>query len=77
MKHLETQQLSDGQWKITSTLTFVSTRDDHNKALKCTVRHSGGLQREKASGVLKVKRKYIKHSEERCFIGLRPWSDVR
>ncbi|XP_028985714.1 myelin-associated glycoprotein-like isoform X2 [Betta splendens] len=53
--HLETRQLNDGQWNLTSTLTFVSTRDDHNKPVKCTVTYKGGLKGEKASSVIKVK----------------------
>ncbi|XP_040923743.2 myelin-associated glycoprotein-like, partial [Betta splendens] len=53
--HLETRQLKDGQWNLTSTLTFVSTRDDHNKSLKCTVTYKGGLKGEKTSSVIKVK----------------------
>ncbi|XP_040923742.1 sialic acid-binding Ig-like lectin 14 [Betta splendens] len=55
VSHLETQQLKEGQWNLTSTLTFVSTRDDHNKPVKCTVTYKGGLKGEKASSVLKVK----------------------
>ncbi|XP_026227499.1 sialoadhesin-like isoform X2 [Anabas testudineus] len=54
-KHFQTQQLTDGQWKAASVLTFHPTKDDHNKPLSCTVRYKGGLEREQASNVLKVK----------------------
>ncbi|XP_040923898.1 myelin-associated glycoprotein-like isoform X1 [Betta splendens] len=53
--HLKTRHLNDGQWNLTSTLTFVSTRDNHNKPVKCTVTYKGGLKGEKASSVIKVK----------------------
>ncbi|XP_026227509.1 myelin-associated glycoprotein-like [Anabas testudineus] len=54
-KRFQSQQLTDGQWKATSVLTFKATKDDHNKPLSCTVRYKGGLEREQASNVLKVK----------------------
>uniref|UniRef100_A0A3Q1JHP0 Ig-like domain-containing protein n=1 Tax=Anabas testudineus TaxID=64144 RepID=A0A3Q1JHP0_ANATE len=54
-KRFQSQQLTDGQWKATSVLTFKATKADHNKRLSCTVRYKGGLMREQASNVLKVK----------------------
>ncbi|XP_033182279.1 sialoadhesin-like [Anabas testudineus] len=54
-KRFQSQQLTDGQWKATSVLTFKATRADHNKPLSCTGRYKGGLERKQASNVLKVK----------------------
>ncbi|KAK2844405.1 hypothetical protein Q5P01_011064 [Channa striata] len=53
-KHLQSQQLSDGQWKATSTLTFQAAKADHDKPLRCTV-SKGGQRWEKDSNVFKVK----------------------
>lgn len=55
--YFQSQQLDDGQWKATSTLTFHPTSADHNKPLQCSVRYKGG-QHHKTFEVLKVKCKY-------------------
>lgn len=47
------EQLKDGQWKATSTLTFEATRADHNKSLQCAMRYKGG-QDYKTYEVLQV-----------------------
>lgn len=52
------QQLDDGQWTATSTLTFHPTSADHNKPLQCTVTYKGG-QHHKASRILRVRRKCV------------------
>lgn len=53
-QHFQTQNLQNGQWKATSTLTFRSDRTDHNKPLQCRVTYNGGKQRE-PSKTIKVK----------------------
>ncbi|XP_044063619.1 sialic acid-binding Ig-like lectin 14 [Siniperca chuatsi] len=53
-KHVHPQQLEDGQWNTTSTLTFRATRADHNKALQCTMILQEN-QKQITSKVLKVK----------------------
>ncbi|XP_067458014.1 myelin-associated glycoprotein-like isoform X2 [Thunnus thynnus] len=53
-EHFQPQQLENGQWEATSTLTFQPTRTDNNKPLQCTVTYKGG-QHQKTSKVLKVK----------------------
>ncbi|XP_070768824.1 sialic acid-binding Ig-like lectin 14 [Enoplosus armatus] len=54
VEHFQPQQLDDGQWKATSTLTFKATSTDHSKSLQCTVRYQGG-QQQNTYEVLKVK----------------------
>lgn len=54
-EHVQPQQLEDGQWSATSTLTFQPTSADHNKPVQCTVTYKGG-QHHKTSRTLKVKR---------------------
>ncbi|KAK5922390.1 hypothetical protein CgunFtcFv8_019660 [Champsocephalus gunnari] len=53
-EHVQPQQLKDGQWSATSTLTFQPTSADHNKPVQCTVTYKGG-QHHKTSRTLKVK----------------------
>ncbi|XP_042279408.1 sialic acid-binding Ig-like lectin 14 isoform X1 [Thunnus maccoyii] len=53
-EHFQPQQLENGQWEATSTLTFQPTRTDNNKPLQCTVTYKGG-QHQKTSKVLNVK----------------------
>uniref|UniRef100_A0A3P9C5C8 Ig-like domain-containing protein n=1 Tax=Maylandia zebra TaxID=106582 RepID=A0A3P9C5C8_9CICH len=53
----QTQQLHEGQWNSTSTLTFRPNRSDHNKPLKCRVTYHRGLHLE-TSKILQVKCKY-------------------
>lgn len=48
------QPPSTGQWRATSTLTFKSTKADHQESLQCTVRYKGGMHRT-ASKDLRVK----------------------
>ncbi|KAM7382723.1 hypothetical protein PAMP_002440 [Pampus punctatissimus] len=43
-EHLQPQQLDDGQWKATSTLTFIPTKADNNQRLQCNVTYRGGQQ---------------------------------
>lgn len=37
-------QQTNGQWKITSSLTFTPSRTDHKKALNCTAEFLGGMK---------------------------------
>ncbi|KAM4580515.1 B-cell receptor CD22 isoform 1-T2 [Odontesthes bonariensis] len=53
-KDLQSQYLSDGQWNITSILTFRPTHRDHNKSLRCNVTYEGGRQQTE-SKILNVK----------------------
>ncbi|XP_030606781.1 sialoadhesin-like [Archocentrus centrarchus] len=53
-QRFQAQQLQNGQWMATSTLTFHSNRTDHNKPLKCRVTYHGGKNQE-TSKTLKVK----------------------
>uniref|UniRef100_A0A3B4FK52 Ig-like domain-containing protein n=1 Tax=Pundamilia nyererei TaxID=303518 RepID=A0A3B4FK52_9CICH len=59
-QHDQTQQLHEGQWNSTSTLTFHPNRSDHNKPLKCNITYHHGLLQE-TSKILQVKCKYTVH----------------
>ncbi|XP_041845178.1 B-cell receptor CD22-like isoform X2 [Melanotaenia boesemani] len=52
--HFQSQQVGDGQWNNTSTLTFRPTHTDNNKPLQCNVTYNGGYK-EHESKTLKVK----------------------
>lgn len=52
--HVESKGHSNGQWEVTSWLSFHPTRTDHNKSLECTATYHGG-QRLNSSKVLRVK----------------------
>lgn len=39
---IQSQQLTNGQWKMTSSLTFTPTKSDHNDPLNCTAAYRGG-----------------------------------
>ncbi|CAK6960436.1 myelin-associated glycoprotein-like isoform X1 [Scomber scombrus] len=52
-EHFQSQQLDDGQWQATSTLTFQPSRADNNKPLQCNVTYKGG-KHQNTSKVLKV-----------------------
>ncbi|XP_030604742.1 myelin-associated glycoprotein-like [Archocentrus centrarchus] len=54
VQRFHTQQLQEGQWKATSTLTFRPNHTDHNKPLRCRVKFHGGTRQE-SSKTLKVK----------------------
>uniref|UniRef100_A0A3Q4GHY5 Ig-like domain-containing protein n=1 Tax=Neolamprologus brichardi TaxID=32507 RepID=A0A3Q4GHY5_NEOBR len=43
-QHDQTQQLHEGQWNSTSTLTFHPNRSDPNKPLKCKITYHRGLK---------------------------------
>ncbi|XP_062322143.1 B-cell receptor CD22-like [Osmerus eperlanus] len=51
---VQSQQLSKGQWEVTSSLTFAPTVADHNKSLSCTAAYRGGKKAE-SSQTLNVK----------------------
>ncbi|XP_067094223.1 sialic acid-binding Ig-like lectin 14 [Osmerus mordax] len=51
---VQSQQLSKGQWEVTSSLTFAPTIADHKKSLRCTAAYRGGKKAE-SSRTLNVK----------------------
>uniref|UniRef100_A0A3Q0T3D2 Ig-like domain-containing protein n=1 Tax=Amphilophus citrinellus TaxID=61819 RepID=A0A3Q0T3D2_AMPCI len=53
-QRFQAQELADGQWKATSTLTFHPNHTDHNEPLQCRVTYHGGKHQE-TSQALKVK----------------------
>ncbi|XP_030605111.1 sialic acid-binding Ig-like lectin 14 [Archocentrus centrarchus] len=53
-QRFQAQQLQNGQWMATSTLTFHPNHTDHNKPLQCKVTYRGGKHQE-TSKTLKVK----------------------
>ncbi|XP_028281301.1 myelin-associated glycoprotein-like isoform X2 [Parambassis ranga] len=53
-KRIQTKNLTNGQWEVTSTLTFRSANTDHNKLIECIVTYNGG-QPLKTSKVLQIK----------------------
>ncbi|XP_039885387.1 sialic acid-binding Ig-like lectin 12 isoform X1 [Simochromis diagramma] len=53
-QHDQTQQLHEGQWNSTSTLTFRPNHSDHNKPLKCNITYHRGLHLE-TSKILQVR----------------------
>nr|XP_055053791.1 sialic acid-binding Ig-like lectin 5 [Misgurnus anguillicaudatus] len=52
--HTSQSQSQDGHWKLTSSLTFTPSREDHNKPLNCSADFSGG-KTVTSSKTLKVK----------------------
>ncbi|XP_073719466.1 sialic acid-binding Ig-like lectin 14, partial [Misgurnus anguillicaudatus] len=52
--HTSQSQSQDGHWKLTSSLTFTPSREDHNKPLNCSAHFSGG-KTVTSSKTLKVK----------------------
>ncbi|KAL0985013.1 hypothetical protein UPYG_G00151830 [Umbra pygmaea] len=40
---VQTQQLANGQWEVTSSLTFTSSINDNNRTLVCTAEYNGGV----------------------------------
>uniref|UniRef100_A0A8C7RW23 Ig-like domain-containing protein n=1 Tax=Oncorhynchus mykiss TaxID=8022 RepID=A0A8C7RW23_ONCMY len=51
---VQSQQLTNGQWKVTSSLTFTPSITDHNQSLVCTAEHRG-VKPVKMSKTLNVK----------------------
>uniref|UniRef100_A0A4W5MC55 Ig-like domain-containing protein n=1 Tax=Hucho hucho TaxID=62062 RepID=A0A4W5MC55_9TELE len=54
---VQSQQLTNGQWKVTSSLTFTPSSTDHNQSLVCTAEYRGG-KTVKMSKTLNVKCKW-------------------
>nr|XP_055053143.1 myelin-associated glycoprotein-like isoform X2 [Misgurnus anguillicaudatus] len=50
----QSQSQDHGQWRLTSSLTFTPSREDHNKPLNCSAEFSGG-NKVTSSKTLKVK----------------------
>ncbi|KAF7657238.1 hypothetical protein LDENG_00029970 [Lucifuga dentata] len=53
-EHFLSKELDNGQWELTSLVSFHPTRADHNKTLECSVTYKGG-QHKRRSKLLKVK----------------------
>ncbi|XP_038833426.1 B-cell receptor CD22-like [Salvelinus fontinalis] len=51
---VQSQQLTNAQWQVTSSLTFSPSSTDHNQSLVCTAEHRGG-KTVKRSKTLNVK----------------------
>nr|XP_055053785.1 myelin-associated glycoprotein-like [Misgurnus anguillicaudatus] len=49
------QSQDHGQWRLTSSLTFTPSREDHNKPLNCSAEFSGGT---KVTSIKTLKVKY-------------------
>ncbi|XP_029535117.1 sialoadhesin-like isoform X2 [Oncorhynchus nerka] len=43
---VQSQQLTNGQWEVTSSLTFTPSSTDHNQSLVCTAAYRGGEDNE-------------------------------
>ncbi|XP_020353238.1 myelin-associated glycoprotein-like [Oncorhynchus kisutch] len=52
---VQSQQLPNGQWEVTSSLTFTPSSTDHNQSLVCTAAYTGGGETTKTLKTLNVK----------------------
>ncbi|XP_065136668.1 sialic acid-binding Ig-like lectin 13 [Paramisgurnus dabryanus] len=50
----QSQSQDHGQWRLTSSLSFTPSREDHNKPLNCSANYSGG-KKVTSSKTLKVR----------------------
>ncbi|XP_030605115.1 myelin-associated glycoprotein-like [Archocentrus centrarchus] len=59
-QRFQAQQLQNGQWMATSTLTFHPNHTDHNKPLQCKVTYRGGKHQETSKTLKAVSSRFVK-----------------
>ncbi|KAJ8332802.1 hypothetical protein SKAU_G00416980 [Synaphobranchus kaupii] len=52
---VQSEQLTNGQWRVTSSLTFTAANSDHNKRLICTAEYQNNIKTVQSSTILNVR----------------------